>query len=199
MPDERDRYPVNPLDGPSQMADRLAEIERRLAQLEGAPPVGVSRLVVPFPPDAPVDPDVYQIFYVDQTVGVKYPWQPLPMRDVNSAVTVTSATFVPVFRGIAELVSHRDFLIRLPYATDVGTSLELKVVAGGVGESDPHTVTGTGEARLLWSHGIPIGFGGLAIDVYARRSAGSGAASLYETQSAVFGYFTDATTDGAWS
>lgn len=44
MPDETDRYPTDPLNGPAQMADHLRSLERRIATLEGARPLGNTTL-----------------------------------------------------------------------------------------------------------------------------------------------------------
>lgn len=191
MPEDRDRYSGNPLDGSYAMAERLDAIERRLAQLEGAAPAGVDRLRI----RSSTDPTL-PVFEVGGE-GTLQPWLAYPMVDANLNATVSSGTFASLWKATIDLVSHKALLLTVPFTTAVGTSVELRVKAG-IATAPLETVTVGSFAFLYWEHGTPPGTGPVVVSVEARVSAGASTGHIYTPVVTFRGRAVDATASAIW-
>jgi hypothetical protein len=116
-----DRYPVDPLNGPANMAQQLRDLERRIGALEGAPLIGSNLTTVD--PTSGTNPvivgklpdDTYGILIVNEngrvvqqsgTAGFVAPQQAIPMFPNGGASVstsfrpgTTSGSFTELWRG----------------------------------------------------------------------------------------------------
>jgi hypothetical protein len=115
--------------------------------------------------------------------GYRDPWLPHPMVVASAFTTTTSATFVPVYQGQVQIVTHKGVSISVVVNTDAGTTGEFRLK-----NTDTGTTTSTVSVPALgsvsqtfqWLHGSALGGGPVRFDVEARRTGGAGNVTVFQ-------------------
>lgn len=146
-----------------------------------------------------IDPatDFYGISMFDEDGGLRFevnddgfrdPWLANPWRDPNVFKPVTSGSFVTVFNCEVEIISHKGVSGRFGWATDGGTTGELKLVLNGIGQTATVVLPAgtTGQQQFQWLHGATLGTGPALFQIQARRTGGAGNVNVYWPDSPLY-------------
>lgn len=191
---------------PRTLADRLADIERRLRAMERAPQLQDSSLTggsITALNDAGQRVAEYgelvgggygfavndantlnSVFVMNDSNGLSAPDRHHGWRDANASVNVTSATFVPVYRTLVLIPASRVVQVVVVTLQGAGTTGELRLSIGGVASTAVKTLPAgvQTDTIFMWAHGQPIGLGaapqGWVLE--ARRTAGAGNVTVFE-------------------
>jgi hypothetical protein len=107
----------------------------------------------------------------------------------NTGVSISSATFTGCYAGLIPSLLHQGAQANIPWATQAGTTGELRIHAtyvnsSGVAASSDTTAftlaaASSGVAGLRWLHGIPLPGTSVQFNVEARRTGGANNVFIY--------------------
>lgn len=197
-----------PIDGPSQFALELADIKRRLANLETARRLdnasfsGRLRSIGPNGEDRVIigdlgggiygarflDENGAVMFQVDQQ-GFRNPYLAVHTHDSDQGYAYNGATWANTRWWMTmETVSHRGLAVRMSCFTEAGVTGQIRLINTWTGATTNAISFGPGggfqDGIFRWLHGLPIGFGPYRIIVQAQRTGGSGNFFVYDPNSA---------------
>lgn len=113
--------------------------------------------------------------------GYKDPWLAHPWRNVVTPdrASTTSATFVDLWGGRVELVTHQGVVASSAWVTDGATTGEVRLRRGASVTSAVALGAGAaGAQQFKWLHGANLGDGPLDFHLQARRTGGAGSVHL---------------------
>lgn len=156
---------------------QLAEHERRIVALERGTRLSQGYSIEGLPDGSG---DQASLFHVDQS-GWDRPGWPVPcVAAAHNPIVVTSGTFTTTFMCSQHITSGAVYRAKLIVTTDVGTTGEYRC-SHGSGNTDVVTLPDGAQTDIVvsWLHGVPIGYGDLAIFHQVRRTSGAGNINVY--------------------
>lgn len=99
----------------------------------------------------------------------------------NDAVTITSATFITVWRSRLRVLYTPDVSFSFVATSGVATTAEIKVKFFGPVETDTVSVAAATQKTInvKWRHGVTIGGGPVDIEIQARRVTGANNVNVF--------------------
>lgn len=207
---------------PPSFAARIADYERRLANVERSPRLtnasisgflklkneGVETFFVGTDTDGkqalriqngPTEPAVWW----DEDYGLLYPYSQSGWMDNSVTKAVTSATHLDWYVSRVGCIQSSFIEAAIQITAPVGTSYEVQLrhlYSGGPASVTSPTVAGTGVAQnctVKWRHNIPHARGPIMWTWSVRRVSGAGTISMYEPYDIVQGSFE--VVSSAWT
>jgi hypothetical protein len=189
--------PVTPIN-PSDVFDRISEIERRLrdlasgsglrnasmSDLDGVERVKIGRLEEGVYGILVKDDNGHPVFRVDGS-GLTYPGLSLASKKSTDSVVVNSGSFVPAWETVESWVTHNSIRWRSSVVVDAATTGEARLYAPGIAGTPATSILGLPagvQTEIGWNWAIPglaIGSEQMMVQLQVRRTAGAGNISVY--------------------
>lgn len=115
--------------------------------------------------------------------GHKDPWIPHAMIPAGVNTPVTSASFVPIYQGQVQLITHKGVSVSVIVSCPVGTTGEVRLRNADGGAVTSVVAIGSGAQvgqTFQWLHGSTLGGGPVRFDIEARRTSGAGDVIVYQ-------------------
>lgn len=130
------------------------------------------------------------LLVVDQTLGFAIPWLSTGWKDAAANKVVTSGTFVSTYNTLTELLFASELRFRVSIISDVGTTGEARITySGGSVLGNVKTIPSGANASYEYriAHGFTLGGGPLQFDLEVRRTSGAGNITVYEPSQMHYG------------
>jgi len=114
--------------------------------------------------------------------GLSGPYQIAPTFPVDGAVSVTSGSFVSIWRAFVELIDGDTIQARISWSTDAATTGEVRLYCSTLATATSAVALAASSGGLQefkWLHGGTLGAGPYIFEMQYRRTGGAGAVNAW--------------------